>query len=440
MSFYDDNRTALWLVTIALLILLSIDISHGYCYQETANISTVCGGLNTGAYGEYNPNSRFFPAYIYINYTIPYNATNNSVWQIEHGWDNITLTPLLYNITFNNTSCQFIPNQTLQLRFYTTTYNGLAYIVLRDGFSHPECYNGTSWIIIGNTSSTYGICGGSCNQPYTSMSFLSYDENWNTSSFYSNYEFTLKFTECFCYGESGGAFIYEEGMFWDMENISNMSNETNCTELWINNNTICNGYNYTIQYFDYYSCNTTYNLPVDNGTIVPCTINVSSCADNLCINPISANVSCCIVTPVITCTSYTYELYDNEAVLLSSGTMLPFVNDTYFYMFNRDVGTYYTKICDDSTRQLIVEGDNMIGLTGQTWFLIMIILLFILFLWLSIRVDILFLILDGIIFVYLAYYSYTLFSSWFITVMCGLVGLLFMLFGVMGKIHETTKG
>jgi hypothetical protein len=209
-----------------------------------------------------------------------------------------------------------------------------------------------------------------------------------------------------------------------------------CDELWVQNNTECNGYNYTIQYFDYYNCNTTINLSLDNGTVVSCSFNISSCNDNLCLNPVPENVSCCIVTPVIDCLSYTYELYNSNSTLIDSGIMNTFINGTYYFMFNRPQGTYYIKVCDDSTRQIIVQGDNMIGLTSQTWFLITLILVFILFLWLSIKFDILFLVLDGIIFIYFAYYSYMMYQSWFLTVILSMVGILFIVAGVMTKIGE----
>ena len=207
-----------------------------------------------------------------------------------------------------------------------------------------------------------------------------------------------------------------------------------CTELWVSNNTPCNGYNYTIQYFDYYNCGTYNNLSLNNGTIVACSINISECMENLCLNPIYSNQSCCIVTPVIYCSTYTYELYNSNSTLIDNGIMQPFINDTYYFMFNRDVGTYYVKICDDSTRQLIVEGDDMIGLTGQTWLIITLILLFILFLWLTFKVDPLFMVLDGIIFIYFAYYSYQLYNSWFITVILSMVGLFLIIVSVLGKI------
>jgi len=74
----------------------------GWCYQETANVSTACGGLdsglyaNTGSWTDYkkthdgNYSSYGYInmvtwGYMYINYTKPNNAMNTSVWQLKTG-------------------------------------------------------------------------------------------------------------------------------------------------------------------------------------------------------------------------------------------------------------------------------------------------------------------------------------------------------------------
>lgn len=48
-----------------------------------------------------------------------------------------------------------------------------------------------------------------------------------------------------------------------------------CTESWIANDTSCNGANYTIRYYDNSSCGTNTLLPIDNGTIVSCSITTT---------------------------------------------------------------------------------------------------------------------------------------------------------------------
>jgi hypothetical protein len=78
-------------------------VINNYCYQESANVSTDCGGLGNGSYawdGIFDlPNYDYYNCFdgilntnchsgdanlvsIYINYTKPILATNNSLWQV----------------------------------------------------------------------------------------------------------------------------------------------------------------------------------------------------------------------------------------------------------------------------------------------------------------------------------------------------------------------
>ena len=86
-----------------LLFLVGFSFSD-FCYQETANVSTACGGLNTGTYnftgswdgtqianltydadyGTYGRGSNDDIGNVFINYTKPNNSINSSVWQIKN--------------------------------------------------------------------------------------------------------------------------------------------------------------------------------------------------------------------------------------------------------------------------------------------------------------------------------------------------------------------
>lgn len=102
LAFNNTNYTA---------ELLSTNIS--WCYQESANISTSCGGLDTGAYDNdtnwnvsqpvSNTYDEDFGTYgaavfsslstMYVNYTIPPFAENTSLWNVKWGTttENFTL-------------------------------------------------------------------------------------------------------------------------------------------------------------------------------------------------------------------------------------------------------------------------------------------------------------------------------------------------------------
>ena len=60
----------------------------------------------------------------------------------------------------------------------------------------------------------------------------------------------------------------------DLYNVSDSNTNITfgCIDTWIQTNSSCNGYNFTILYTDINNCNTTTNLPVDNGTIITCEI------------------------------------------------------------------------------------------------------------------------------------------------------------------------
>lgn len=157
----------------------------------------------------------------------------------------------------------------------------------------------------------------------------------------------------------------------------------------------------------------------------------------ICLEPILPNVSCNMVTPTLYCSGdYYFFVYDNSSNILEYGNLTTFTTNTYFFPFTYDVGTYYIEICDGSTRQVIVEGDTMIGLTDTTWVYVMLILLFTLFIYLAFRLHPIFLFLDGIIFSYFAYYSYSQVHNYFILVIMGMVAIALMFVSIIGSIYK----
>jgi len=141
----------IFLFLLALPIVSAID----WCYQETANVSTACGGLDTGSYNDTTgPNfweggcGYGFCAYdgnwssyvtgssqiLLINYTILSNATSGT-WQVKMG-----------NSTDNTTTNYTIPDSCwdgkddISLKIFvdnSVPTRGIGY-----------CYNSTGWEII----------------------------------------------------------------------------------------------------------------------------------------------------------------------------------------------------------------------------------------------------------------------------------------------------
>jgi len=125
------------------------------CYQETPNVSTACGGLNTGNYFyDNNWDTIESPthlvdgnwdswtarnagggvtAYFYINYTKPINALNTSLWQVKV----ITLGTINYSIP---STCWNYSNDILRFEMKSIFPAGLSF----------GCYNGVDYSILGS--------------------------------------------------------------------------------------------------------------------------------------------------------------------------------------------------------------------------------------------------------------------------------------------------
>ena len=192
--------------------------TNNWCYQESANVSTACGGLNTG---KYNVTENIF----FINYTKPANALNTSKWQVKHGVING-----IYNITIPEL-CWNQP--TLLFRIYS-----LSLLISQ---SVPYCYNGTNWQEIGandydgNPITYFGV-----NKEYKM-----YDGNWDTFAYgagsagWSDYIDTANHAK-----------VYEEAMWWNIQTSTSgydyydadTNTETNTTCDRSNPSSICDIY------------------------------------------------------------------------------------------------------------------------------------------------------------------------------------------------------
>jgi hypothetical protein len=179
-------------------------LTYGNCYQETATASTSCGGLNTGSY--YNATNLIsatnfydgiWTSYAYtwavlggygwikLNYTKPVGALNTSVWQIKDyrlGVRNMSIPKNCWNYDPNKLSFKVI-----------TFYTGAPYDCWIYGGAGVlwSCYNGTTWENI----SCGGLVGGS-----TDLRFYEDGMYWKvpqtnvTSYFYVNYTIPAGFS------------------------------------------------------------------------------------------------------------------------------------------------------------------------------------------------------------------------------------------------------
>jgi hypothetical protein len=116
----------------------------GSCYQEFANVSTACGGLNTGSYyttahmltptnlydGDWSTSATTDGAqsYFYINYSKPSGALNSSLWEVKYRDGRSTTTT-------QNTSIlnDCFVREPIELRMQFA------------GRIKADCYNGSVW-------------------------------------------------------------------------------------------------------------------------------------------------------------------------------------------------------------------------------------------------------------------------------------------------------
>ena len=140
----------LFVMLILSLMFATTVYSQSWCYQETANVSTICGGLDTGTYSYSGGNWIGTPSdawdgnwstyvdniasneYIYVNYTKPSNSSYGTLIQFKHAQ-----TPITRNESINSTCWNGIEDKVV-----------LRFSMEQTGFDHTfhvECSNGSSW-------------------------------------------------------------------------------------------------------------------------------------------------------------------------------------------------------------------------------------------------------------------------------------------------------
>jgi hypothetical protein len=221
------------IASLLLFVFLISSVSATICYQETANVSTACGGLATGVYS-------FEANNFYINYTKPTNALNTSLWQVKHGGVSVALN--FSNFTLPS-SCWNAYSDKIVLNAYLNTQT--------PWFSIARCYNSTNWINISVVQSGTSGSGG----PGTANTINLYDGDWSTGSVYDG-EWVGNL------GDNGEPF-YEEAMYWDLDTTSpniTLISPANATI------TLTNSINFTANISDNLMGITNYTLNIYNST------------------------------------------------------------------------------------------------------------------------------------------------------------------------------
>ena len=155
------------------------------CYQETANVSTSCGGVSTGSYG-------FDAFYFNINYTKPYGASG-AMWQTNLG---STLFASTTNVTLPD-ACYDADSTKIILRISSNKTNYS---------SNAECFNGVDYQIVKTFS--YVIAHSIIVEGTERL----WDGNYLLSAFYNGTTWGYG-------GSAGGAYIGEESIYWNITDV-----------------------------------------------------------------------------------------------------------------------------------------------------------------------------------------------------------------------------
>ena len=187
-----------FLITMSLIVF-----SNTYCYQESANTSNQTGtdgSCNQNYTGAYNATTLLF----YVNYTKPNNVNLvGAIWYVGHGGNNASQP--FENVTIP-ASCYNVNSTKLQLRVRSTfTANSLSQSI-------PMCYNGT-WVYIGSNY-TVANCGAVGSVVVTNTYSRLWDGDWTN---YTIYRATGTWDWM---NASKPGQIWEEGMFWNISNLS----------------------------------------------------------------------------------------------------------------------------------------------------------------------------------------------------------------------------
>ena len=67
------------------------------------------------------------------------------------------------------------------------------------------------------------------------------------------------------------------------------------------------------------------------------------------------NVQCQMLTPSLVCSSYNYDIIDNNGNIVVSDTLSNLNASIYYFNFNQSLGDYIIRLCDNSTREIYVQ-------------------------------------------------------------------------------------
>jgi len=90
-----------------------------------------------------------------------------------------------------------------------------------------------------------------------------------------------------------------------------------------------------------------------------------------CEDVITPNQTCMMTTPYISCSIYNYSIINSSGSIVESDSLTLLNGGVYYFNFSQPKGGYVVKLCDQSTREAYVRGDDVslsvaiiVGLVG----------------------------------------------------------------------------
>lgn len=94
----------------------------------------------------------------------------------------------------------------------------------------------------------------------------------------------------------------------------------------------------------------------------------------ICGDIVNPNTNCTMVTPVISCTNYTYQITNTSGSVITTGNMTLFEGQKYHFNFTEGPGRYVVTLCDDTTREVFVEDSTKMWVVGVSILMFMLVM------------------------------------------------------------------
>lgn len=104
-------------------------------------------------------------------------------------------------------------------------------------------------------------------------------------------------------------------------------------------------------------------------TLILITI-VSATATEFCEDILIPNQQCTMLTPSLSCGNYTYQIFNETNILVQTTNLTNVDSDIYSFTFNQSSGDYLVRLCDGSTREIYVEGQDTMSSLAITIFIL----------------------------------------------------------------------